>query len=898
VTPTPSRISQAGAPILALLSVAVAVWLTPADVFLVDWSSSGARRVALLPDVGRLVWMAGAALAIAGVLVGGPVIARRARRHAAPLSLLALVAVPYLPWAADRFPLLLAFAGPLRWGVAAAAVAGVLISVGKARSWAVPAPGPAAVFAASFIVYVAAGLPVTRANGPGGDEPHYLMIAQSLLADGDLRIENNHAQGEYRSFFATELRPDYLRRGRDGIIYSIHAPGLPALLLPAYAIAGYAGAVVAVCALAALALVPLFLLARAIAGARSATMAWLATAFTLPLAGHAWTIYPEVPAATVTAWAAWWLWAPGPSRNAAWALRGAALGLLPFFHTKFVALLVPLIVCFIVKLRAQPRAVAALVLPVAVSLAVWICSFWVMYGVASPFIPYGSFEPAKLYWRHVPRGVLGSLFDQEYGLFVHAPVYLMAIPGLWWFARDRTTRWLACALVVTTGIFLAAVMRTYMWWGGTSSPGRFLVPVAVLAAPVLAVAFARTRASWNGVGVAGIAASIGIWTLMALPSLRLMPRNRTGVGAFVSLIEGQAPLTAVLPSFIDVPWWNQLPAVLLMLGSVVAALGAASVLARRSGGLHASYWVGITASVGAVALFAIVGSFIVEPAARTASANRSRIMLMMNYDPPRLSPFDYQERRWIGDEDLWWLGRLVYAADALTPNQPSLLARPVPLPAGRYQAAFWFVNRPPEATVAVSYSGRPPAPLAHQTGDRSNPAIVEFELPVTARGVEFALEPAGLFERLTRVELKPTGIVPRSSRPDAGVPRAMMPIGGRAGAFVCFLDENSYPEPVMSWVRGGRTASMLVVPAGASLIRVKLQAGAARGPVSVMGAGQHTRVVLAAYGSDEVYVPVPSGARFVAIDVTSAGGFRPADVDPESADRRYLGVYVKFELLE
>ena len=55
---------------------------------------------------------------------------------------------------------------------------------------------------------------------PSGDEPHYLVIAQSLWRDGDLKIENNHQRGDYREYFEPDLEPHYLTRGTDGEIYS------------------------------------------------------------------------------------------------------------------------------------------------------------------------------------------------------------------------------------------------------------------------------------------------------------------------------------------------------------------------------------------------------------------------------------------------------------------------------------------------------------------------------------------------------------------------------------------------------------------------------------------------------------------------------------------------------
>ena len=79
------------------------------------------------------------------------------------------------------------------------------------------------------------------------------MVADSLLRDGDLSLEQDYAAGRYRAFFiARPLAPHYRVRGRGGEIYSLHAVGLSLLLLPAYALGGYPAASFFMAPLAAL----------------------------------------------------------------------------------------------------------------------------------------------------------------------------------------------------------------------------------------------------------------------------------------------------------------------------------------------------------------------------------------------------------------------------------------------------------------------------------------------------------------------------------------------------------------------------------------------------------------------------------------------------------------------
>jgi len=179
-----------------------------------------------------------------------------------PLVSLVVLLVPYAPILPDRWPVLQALAGPLGaivWLTVAALQVWTLWQSRLLTARAIERWSLTSISIALFVAAMAvAGLAAQKLTGtslfPSGDEPHYLVIAQSLWRDGDLKIQNNHERADYRDYYISDLEPHYLTRGTDGEIYSIHTIGIAVILAPVYALVGYHGSGWFLIALGALAL--------------------------------------------------------------------------------------------------------------------------------------------------------------------------------------------------------------------------------------------------------------------------------------------------------------------------------------------------------------------------------------------------------------------------------------------------------------------------------------------------------------------------------------------------------------------------------------------------------------------------------------------------------------------
>ena len=122
----------------------------------------------------------------------------------------------------------------------------------------------AALWLLLFAAYAATlGLHAFGSSEYGGDEPHYLLAAESLVSDGDIDVLDEYAARDYSSFYPDELDKHGVET--EGRLHEPHGVGFPLLIAPAYALAGPVGVEVFMAMIAALAVALAYRLALRVA---------------------------------------------------------------------------------------------------------------------------------------------------------------------------------------------------------------------------------------------------------------------------------------------------------------------------------------------------------------------------------------------------------------------------------------------------------------------------------------------------------------------------------------------------------------------------------------------------------------------------------------------------------
>ena len=372
----------------------------------------------------------------------------------------------------------------------------------------------------AYIVYLSGlifpALPLT------GDEPHYLLITKSLLADGDINLSDNYRDKDYLEFYPGDLDLHaYPKKKGESFLYSRHLPALSVLVAPFYFIGEKLGPLVSgpgrnptlermvliffarlpVCLLAALLSRAVFLFVWELSRRKKAAiLSWLVFSFTPPVLFYSHLIYPEIPVALILIWVSLLLIQKKDFSVRSLCFAGLGVALLPWFGIKYIvpAAAISLIIIFLLLNSPHRNLKRAFVFagPLLFSAVLFLAFLFRIYGNLSPQTVYfGSAQGEKILLSHfivsdffgVLTRLLGYLFDQRVGLFIIAPVYVLFLPGLFLLAQKARKETFILAGLFSA--FWAFCSLSYFYWGGYCPPGRPLLPVLWIPALFMAGTF-------------------------------------------------------------------------------------------------------------------------------------------------------------------------------------------------------------------------------------------------------------------------------------------------------------------------------------------------------------------------------------------------------------------------
>jgi hypothetical protein len=339
----------------------------------------------------------------------------------------------------------------------------------------------------------------------GGDEPHYLLMAHSLIMDGDLDLANNYQNADFKAYMppqVSRLEPHTAPVKKGGGLYSFHSPGIAILLLPFYALGLVLGKGMLIflvrfgmSLIGVLLGMQIYLYAReAWNRERLALGLWIVVTLTAPIFFYANHIYTEIVIAAFSIFIFRRLRSVGAVKVKSLALIGFLLASFIWFHSlKYLFIQAPFFLYALWSIWRNSEAknrflrLAAFFIPAGLCFAAY---FFFQYAV------YGSFNPTSVsfqgsmdgrqtvsFLKNLLTGIpfrlrwetlAGYFLDQRDGLLLYAPIYLFAFLGVVAMlrAKSKEAGWLLFIAAPYIMISAFLTQRT-----GYAPQARPLVPV-------------------------------------------------------------------------------------------------------------------------------------------------------------------------------------------------------------------------------------------------------------------------------------------------------------------------------------------------------------------------------------------------------------------------------------
>jgi len=426
-----------------------------------------------------------------------------------------------------------------------------------------------AVYAATL------GIPAAPGLDYGGNEPHHLLAADSLVSDHDLDLSNQYAERSYASWYPRELKTD----GQivEGRLVEPHGAGFALLIAPAYAVGGARAVQWEMLLLLATAFALGALLARRMVPEPWATAGAGLVGLSPPALAASTTVTPGVPAALALTLAALCAVAVRERPRLRYVWGGAlALAVLPWLGWTFVAPGVIIAWALVTWAVRERRRLAALVAgeALAASLVFYATINDRFYGGLTPraagltdlpSLPFG-------YVARLPR-LAGLWLDRDAGLLRWTLLLALVFVAAWLLYRSRRDQLARVAIArreaeACAGLLLAVagaqVLVVALFASGGLRGGAFPGVALIAVLPVLA---ALTAWGLRYVPRA-VAFVLALFTLGA--SLWLVLAGRSGSMEGWLRVDTRVPWgppLVIFPDFDGTAWWPAILCALLAAGA-------------------------------------------------------------------------------------------------------------------------------------------------------------------------------------------------------------------------------------------------------------------------------------------------------------------------------------------
>jgi hypothetical protein len=356
----------------------------------------------------------------------------------------------------------------------------------------------------------------------------HLGSALSVIADdatADVRRVFGSRVGQQRAPTHGTSEGAWFIEGRHGGVYQSHHPGVSLLLFPGYFIDRYFlnwtnafhaqfpsnlyATGITVLLLYALWAAALFRFLVAYTG--ELRLPWMLAAvamLSLPATAFSYQYYPEAAGGfvlTVLAHFVVFGSRPGPSGpggeagskrtrpTSAAFFYGLLAGFLMWMHPRWGPAAVVAGVTFAIRQRENLREVGAFWTGLG---GLLFCYVLYTYYIAGSVLPWTMYETVPESPGFTPARAAVGLpqlwFNWRGGLIAHAPVYLLALPGLIPFFRGKKTISIPVFLMT---FFTAVLVASHGWSGTWSTPGRLVAAIVPFLTLPMADAVKRFRHS-------------------------------------------------------------------------------------------------------------------------------------------------------------------------------------------------------------------------------------------------------------------------------------------------------------------------------------------------------------------------------------------------------------------